>query len=117
MFDFTFPYDSWVTVIAIMLGSIFYLFTWLLVYHDWVDYYLDVWIITNERILDIEQHGLFSRVISELAIENVQEVRNTVKGFLATFLKYGDVHVQSSSAEKTVIFSGIPDPVETAQTI
>src|SRR3989338_3096464 len=60
--------------LAVLFTSTYYLFTWLFVLHTFVDYYLDVWIVTNERIINIEQRGLFSRTVSEQKLYRVQDV-------------------------------------------
>jgi hypothetical protein len=39
--------------------SAYYLFAWLFFFFSFIDYYLDVWIITSERIIDIQQNGFF----------------------------------------------------------
>ena len=63
----------------------------------WVKYYLDAWIITDQRIIAIEQHGLFHRSIAEIAMERVQDITIEIPGLLATFLEYGTIKVQTAS--------------------
>ena len=41
-----------------------------------------MWIITNDRILDIEQHGLFARTVSELRLHRVQDVTAEIKALI-----------------------------------
>ena len=49
-----------VTYPLIVIGvSAYYLFMWLFFFFSFIDYYLDVWVITNERIIDIQQQGFF----------------------------------------------------------
>lgn len=62
----------------------------------WMDYYLDVWVITDQRIIDIEQRGLFNRQTSEIAIERVQNVTIEVVGFIPTVLKFGNIKIQTA---------------------
>ncbi|MEK9175558.1 MAG: PH domain-containing protein [Patescibacteria group bacterium] len=62
----------------------------------WVEYYLDVWIITTDRVIDINQKSLFNREISEFVLKNIQDVTIDVPGLLATFLKYGNITVQTA---------------------
>ena len=51
-----------------LAGGAYLLVVWLFLLSSFVDYYLDAWIVTDWRILNIEQKGLFSRVISELEL-------------------------------------------------
>lgn len=62
----------------------------------WMDYYLDMWIITNERIIDVEQQGLFHRQVSEIPLQHVQDVTIEVKGVIETFLKFGTIRIQTA---------------------
>ena len=62
----------------------------------WTNYYLDVWILTSERIIDINQKNLFSRVISEFPINRVQNVSIEVHGVIETLLKFGDLKVETA---------------------
>lgn len=62
----------------------------------WMDYYLDMWIITNERIIDIEQHGLFNREISEIPLHRVQDVTIQVRGIIETLLGFGTIRIQTA---------------------
>ena len=45
----------------VMALVLYYLFLWNLIYGFWLDYYLDTFILTNKRVIDISQAGLFSR--------------------------------------------------------
>lgn len=62
----------------------------------WMDYYLDMWIITTERIVDVEQNGLFRREISEIPLQHVQDVTIEVNGIIETFLKFGTIRIQTA---------------------
>jgi len=104
-------------LIIVLTISIFYLYIFLLIYHAWVDYYLDLWIVTNERIVAMEQKGLFHRVVSELRLNRIQDVSSETKGFFPTIFKYGTVHVQTASEEDKFYFSEIPRPEVVARQI
>ena len=54
------------------------LFIWNFFFILWLDFYLDVWIVTNERIINIEQRGFFNRDISELKLTKVQDVTSEI---------------------------------------
>lgn len=74
----------------------------------WLDYYLDVWIITDQRIIDIEQRGLFNRQTSEIAIERVQNVTVEVAGLIPTMLKFGNIKIQTAGEGEFTI-SQVPN--------
>jgi uncharacterized membrane protein YdbT with pleckstrin-like domain len=102
---------STVRILLMLIGSIYYLAIWVFFYGQFVDYYLDNWIITNDRLISIEQKGLFMRSIAELDLYRIQDVKSEVKGIFGTIFNYGNLHVQTAGEEKELfILKNIPDP-------
>lgn len=103
--------------LAVLGGSAFFLFAWLFLFQNFMDYYLDVWIVTNKRILNIEQTGLFARTVSELRLYRVQDVTSTVKGVVETLFDYGDVEIQTAGEKTRFVFEQIPHPTRISKSI
>ncbi|MDZ7726474.1 MAG: PH domain-containing protein [Candidatus Campbellbacteria bacterium] len=102
----------------LLLGLIlWFFFIWIWAFIIWTDYYLDVWIITNERILDIEQHGFFRREISTFRAERIQDVTIEVHGVISTFLNFGTIHVQTAGENRYFEMKGAPAPTHLKQVI
>lgn len=101
----------------LLLASAYSLFILLLFFHNFVDYYLDVWIVTNERLINIEQKGLFSRTIAELRYYSVQDVTSEIKGILPTLFHYGDVAVQTAGTQPRFRMKQVPDAHDIARRI
>ena len=76
----------------------------------WIDYYFDVWIITDIRIVNIEQKGVFVRQVSEMKFERIQDVTTKVGGLIPTILNYGDVIIQTAGERERFHFRMVPDP-------
>lgn len=88
-----------ITLLAIG-GYIFWLMAlWVGFFVFWTDFYLDIWIITDKRIIDIEQKGLFSRTTSALRHENIQDSSISQGGLIATMFGFGNVKVQSAATD------------------
>mgnify|MGYP001597818222 FL=1 len=77
----------------------------------WIDYYLDVWIITSERIVDINQRGLFNREVSEFMLDKVQDITVEIPNMLATMLKFGNIIIQTAG-ENSFSIKQIPNVYE-----
>jgi uncharacterized membrane protein YdbT with pleckstrin-like domain len=101
----------------ILGASIFFLFTWLFLFQNFIDYYLDLWIVTNHRIIDITQSGLFGRTTSEIMLERVQDVTSEVKGMIHTFFDYGTIYIQSAGERERFVFEDIPHPTHISKRI
>jgi len=81
------------------------------------DYYLDTWIVTTERIVNIEQLGLFSRVISTLHLNQIQDVTAETNGFFETIFTYGNVRIQTAGSTERFHFKNIDNPEDVKNTI
>ena len=75
----------------------------------WFDYYLDIWIVTNEIIIDVEQIGMFKREVSEFMLSRVQDITVEIPNFMATLLHYGNIRVQTAG-EQGFSARDIPQP-------
>jgi len=103
--------------IIIFAISIWTLIAWIKLFTIWTDYYLDVWFITNKRIIDIEQKGFFRREISTFRMERIQDITIEIKGMLQTFLDFGDIHVQTAGESQEFIIRGIRHPKQIKEII
>lgn len=83
--------------ITLFFYALWALFLWVILFINWTNYYLDVWYITDKRIIDIEQKGIFHREISNLRFDKIQDVTVEVKGVVATFFKFGNLRVQTAA--------------------
>jgi uncharacterized membrane protein YdbT with pleckstrin-like domain len=73
--------------------------------------------VTNKRIVNVEQKGLFSRVVSEKELSRMQDVTSEVHGFIATFFSYGDIYIQTAGTKERFVFKQVPDAPHVAQEI
>src|SRR5574340_1734071 len=96
--------------VTLLFTQIYTLFLVLSLFIIFVIYYLNVQIITNIRIVDIDQVGLFSHVISELHIDKIEDVTSQTNGVLGTIFNYGDVYVQTAGTVERFEFCNVPSP-------
>ncbi|HLD60647.1 MAG TPA: PH domain-containing protein [Patescibacteria group bacterium] len=103
--------------LLVLLGSIYYLSVALFFYTYFVTFYLDLLIVTNDRLLHIQQHGLFARTISEVDLYHIQDLTSEVKGFFASTFNYGSLSIQTAGAVEKFHIRDIPNPDGLRQTI
>lgn len=94
----TFLYALWVLVL------------WLVGFIFWTNHYLDIWIITNKKLIDVEQFSLFDREISILHLDKIQDITTDINGLMATLMKFGDLHVQTAGQQREFVIRGISNP-------
>lgn len=94
-----------------------WLFLWMISFVVWTNYYLDVLIITNKRIIDIEQLGLFARDIVEVRVEKIEDIKTEIIGFVSSLLHMGNLYIQTAGESKEVVIKNIPNPNEVREII
>lgn len=77
----------------------------------WTHYYLDLWIITDRRIILVDQVHFFNRDVSMIRLERLQDINVSVSGVIPTLLNFGTIKVQSAGAHASHFkTAGLPDP-------
>lgn len=91
--------------------SIWLLFSLLAGFMVWTHYYLDLWVVTDHRIIVIDQVHFFNRKVSSFRLERLQDIKVIVKGIIPTFLNFGTIHAHTAGTdEDNFTTSGLPDP-------
>lgn len=90
---------------------------WVIFFILWTNYYLNLLVVTNVRVIDIEQHGLFARDMADMRLDRIQDVKVEVMGIVASLLDFGDVHIQSAGASREVVAPRIRDPYKVRDAI
>ncbi|RJO62328.1 PH domain-containing protein [candidate division WS5 bacterium] len=102
---------------SVLLASSLMFFTALFVYASWLIHYLNFQMVTNEHLVDVDQLGLFSREISELALEDIQDVSATQHGIVQSMFKYGNVTIQTAGEKSNFEFEKVGNPYVIAKKI
>ncbi len=93
--------------------SLWLLFTTMMSFMIWTHYYLDLWIITDRRIIVIDQIHFFNRKVSSFRLERLQDIKVSINGIIPTFLNFGTLRAQTASAaESNFMTTGLPEPRE-----
>ena len=92
------------------LVSVYFLFVWNFAFYTILIYVLNTIIVTNERVIENEQLGLFNHNVSEIPIEKVQDISVHIVGVIPTFLNFGNIDIQSAGSTKKFEFTNLPNP-------
>ncbi len=99
------------TSLIIFSISLWSIFTLMVGFATWTHYYLDHWIITDRRIILIDQVRFFNRNVSIFRLERLQDIEFSIKGIIPTLLNFGTIQAQTAGAfESNFKTKGMPDP-------
>lgn len=102
--------ENFVSKWKIFSYSIWLLALWIIFFIEWTDYYLDLWIITDKRIIDVEQKGFFDREVTSFRYQQIQDITVETRGILRTFLKFGTLHIQTAGHNREIIITDADHP-------
>jgi len=75
-----------------------------------LDWYFNIYIVTNERILDFDFNPLAYHKISEASLENIEDATQETIGFLPMLFNYGDVYIQTAGDRREFDFTSVANP-------
>jgi hypothetical protein len=83
---------------------------------NFMDYYLDAWLITNKGVIDLEWHGWFHRSSSRILYSDINGVEYEIKGIFGTLIGYGTMALEKVSTGDAITMPYVKKPrrVETA---
>lgn len=103
--------------IVVFLFTSYYMVVWYMLGYSLTMYVMDIWIVTNQRIIDSTQQGFFNRTISEINLGNIQDTSIVVSGLIPTTMNFGDVEVQSAGEVVHFRFRQVPNPLHVKDVI
>ena len=102
---------------GLLFASLYYLSAILFFYTYFVAFHLDLWVITNDRLLDVQQKTLFARTVSEVDLYQIQDASSEVHGIFPSIFNYGNIILQTAGPVPKFVFRNVPDPNKLRQAI
>lgn len=68
----------------------------------WIAWYYSIFIVTDQRFIQITQRGIFHRSVVDIGINQIQMVNYQVDGFQQTLLGFGTIVMQTYMGELTI---------------
>ncbi|MEK7550962.1 MAG: hypothetical protein AAB535_04255 [Patescibacteria group bacterium] len=82
---------------------------------SFLNWFFSVYIITDERVFDVDFVNLIYREISEANIDQIQDVTAAMGGVVRTIFNYGDIFLQTASETARIEFEAVPHPDQVAK--
>ena len=75
-----------------------------------LNWYYSVFIVTNERVVDIDFVNLLTRIVSYANLNHIEEPSMVAGGFIRSLFKFGDVFVATAAEGQATEALGVPYP-------
>jgi hypothetical protein len=107
-------YDGIVATIYWIASLLWVLFWGIKALLNWYRYHHDLWVITNQRIVDSFRKHPFHHQLSSADLVNIQDMTVSRSGLLQTAFKFGDIHCETAGGMgmKDFLLSSVPNPEE-----
>ncbi|OGE86119.1 MAG: hypothetical protein A3J48_02670 [Candidatus Doudnabacteria bacterium RIFCSPHIGHO2_02_FULL_46_11] len=94
----------------VLFKDLYFLFSALGLFIILLLYNLNVHIVSNKRVVDIDQLNLTRHRAIETHIDRIQDVSAELKGVFGHIFNYGNVRVQSAGEQAKIVFENVPNP-------
>ncbi|HPR10359.1 MAG TPA: PH domain-containing protein [Candidatus Saccharibacteria bacterium] len=71
-------------------------------FYSWIGWYFTVYIVTDQRFIQISQKGLWNRSVVDIGINKIQTVSYQVKGLEQSLLGFGTIVIQTYVGELVI---------------
>lgn len=79
----------------ILVGVLGFLYSYML-------WYFSIYIVTNQRIRQISQRGLFKKSVVDLGLDKIQSISYGVSGICAGLMGYGTIVIQTAVGDLVI---------------
>lgn len=93
------------------LGTIGYALT------NFLHWYYNIYILTDQRVVDIDWISLLYKRVSSAQLEKIQDVAYKQGGVLDSFFDYGTVFIQTAGTDPNFEFEAVPAPYKVVKEI
>jgi len=87
-----------------------YLLIFAIAFEGFLNWWFNVFIVTEERVVDIDFVNLMNSKVSDAQLDKIQDVSYEVKGMAATFLNFGTLIIQTAGEIPELEIHNAPNP-------
>ena len=106
-----------INLLLLIMMVIFWMLFSIFLFIEWLNHELDLFLVTNNRIIWVEQISFLNRTVSECNLWQVQEVNSKTSGLFANLLNYGTILIQTAWNSTTLKMDFAPDSMQAARKI
>lgn len=98
------------TDVTLATTVLWYLLIFAYAIEKFINWYFNIFIVTNLHIVDVDFHNLLNRHTTEIRLGDIQSPRAQIRGILGSLFNFGDVHIETAAKTQHIEFLSIPKP-------
>jgi len=87
-----------------------YLITFAFMFENFLAWYFNVGLVTQERVVDVDFKNLVYREISDANVDKVQDVTVKMGGIFRSLFNFGSIYIQTAGEINNIEFVDVPNP-------
>lgn len=91
----TIPFFFGCLILGLFLG-------FLVMFYSWIGWNFSVYVVTNQRFIQVSQKGLWKRSVIDIGLDKIQTIAYEVNGFQETLLGFGTIVIQTYVGELVI---------------
>lgn len=95
---------------VLIMTILWYLFVFGFFLQNILNWFFNILIITNKKIVDVDFVGILYKNISETTLDNIEDVTSNVSGALGVTFNIGALYIQTAAEKREFEFGGVDDP-------
>jgi hypothetical protein len=110
-------YDGSADTMVLLGGGILLVGLVLMLFISTTVYWQNQWVVTTDSITQVIQNGLFGRQVSQLSMENLEDVTVIQDGIMPHLFNYGLLKAETAGERSKFVFLYCPNPNQVAREI
>jgi uncharacterized membrane protein YdbT with pleckstrin-like domain len=86
-------------------------------FENFLLWFYNIYIITDERVIDVDFYHILYKEISDAKIDKIQDVSYNQRGIFQAMFNYGDILIQTAAEKTQFVFEKIPNPDQVVSVI
>ena len=83
----------------------------LLFFYHWIGWFYSIFIVTNQRIQQTSQSGVFGKTVIDLSLSKIQNISYNVPGLAGELFKFGTIIIQTYVGDLVIRNVEHPDSI------
>lgn len=101
----------------VLINGVALVFILSYIWFNFLEWYFNAGIVTNERIVDIDFSNVTYKEVSEAKLTKIEDITSKSSGYFSALFNYGDIFVQTAGELKNIEFYSVPKPTEVVDII